>query len=1217
MRIVIDMQGAQTQSRFRGIGRYTMSFAQAVVRNRGEHEVILALSGLFPDTIEPIREAFEDLLPPKNIRVWYAPGPVLEGEPGNEKRRAVAELIREAFLASLQPDIIHITSLFEGYVDNAVTSIGRFDKNTPVTTMLYDLIPLLNPEQYLKPNPQYAQYYQSKIDYLKQASRWLAISEFSRLEGIATLKLDETSVINISTAIEPVFKLQSIDDISVKYLKEKLGIDKPFILYTGGADERKNLPRLIEAYSTLPVVVRQDYQLVFAGKMPQGNIEQLKHIASELRLKENELIFTGYITDQQLVELYNFCKLYVFPSWHEGFGLPVLEAMACGAPVIGAKTTSLPEVIGLEEALFDPFNVFSIAEKIKLALTDESFLQTLIKHAKQQVKKFCWDKTAKIALESWAKIRSTYNKCEIAQSYQLLLNEIAKTISDKKSINLLELSQCLAHNEGAGTQRQLLLDISELCQHDAATGVQRVVRSYLHHLLQNPPENFTVFPVYATQTEEYRYANRYLISLNGKQAENIEDPHIRWQRGDIFFGLDMQHHVQLAQQDTYLRFRQDGVTVKFLVHDLLPIQLPDLFKQNDAKQLHEQWLSMVALQDEAICVSRATAEAYMKWLKLQAIEKNPQFRATWVHNGADLDGSRPSRGMPEMAQDVLEALKVKPTMLAVSTIEPRKAQVQILDAVEKLWAEGIDINMVFVGQQGWKVDALVSRINSHPENLKRLFWLKGISDEHLTKVYEASSCLIAASLNEGFGLPLIEAARHNLPIIARDIPVFREIAGDAAFYFRGNTGVELAESIKEWLQLYKTKSVPNSTLMQWNTWKQSTKQLKINLIKQNYRPKQLLVDISELVRQDSKSGIQRVVKNILKEWLLNPPESYYVQLVYAPSETQGYLYARKFTCQFLNMTYKWIADEPIDAWQGDVFVALDLQHHVLRSQTEFLKQLTHRGVVVKTVIYDLLPVLLPHVFLEGAQPMHQAWLETTAKFDGVVCISKAVADEYQTWLLAQNIKTKKSFSVDWFHLGADIEASHSTKGLPANAKQLIDNFKHIPSFLMVGTLEPRKGYTQTLQAFERLWSKGVDVNLALVGKQGWMVENLITKINAHPELNKRLFWLEGISDEFLEQVYSASSCLIAASEGEGFGLPLIEAAKKKLPIIARDIPVFKEVAGEHVYYFDNSLNPDVIAKAIQDWLELYKTNQHPKSDDMRYLTWEKSAADLWSKLLKC
>src|SRR5262245_5053734 len=129
MRIVIDMQGAQTESRFRGIGRYTMSICQAIARQRGEHEIILALNGLFPETVEPIRAAFEGLLPQENIRVWYAPGPVRECEVGNESRREVAEQIREAFLASLAPDVIHVCSMFEGYIDDAVNSIGRFDES--------------------------------------------------------------------------------------------------------------------------------------------------------------------------------------------------------------------------------------------------------------------------------------------------------------------------------------------------------------------------------------------------------------------------------------------------------------------------------------------------------------------------------------------------------------------------------------------------------------------------------------------------------------------------------------------------------------------------------------------------------------------------------------------------------------------------------------------------------------------------------------------------------------------------------------------------------------------------------------------------------------------------------------------------------------------------------------------------------------------------------
>lgn len=175
---------------------------------------------------------------------------------------------------------------------------------------------------------------------------------------------------------------------------------------------------------------------------------------------------------------------------------------------------------------------------------------------------------------------------------------------------------------------------------------------------------------------------------------------------------------------------------------------------------------------------------------------------------------------------------------------------------------------------------------------------------------------------------------------------------------------------------------------------------------------------------------------------------------------------------------------------------------------------------------------------------------------------------------------------------------------------------------MVGTIEPRKGYAQALAAFEQLWADDVEANLIIVGNEGWKglpdnmrrtIPDIIDSIRSHPELNKRLFWLEGISDKYLEKIYSSSHCLITASEGEGFGLPLIEAAQHKLPIIVRNIPVFHEVAGEHAFYFDGK-EPAALAGAIQDWLALNKSNQHPGSDSMRWLTWRQSVSQLLNAL---
>jgi len=1210
MRIVIDMQGAQTESRFRGIGRYTMSFAQGVVRNRGEHEVILSLSGLFPDAIEPIRAAFDGLLPQESIRVWHAPGPVKEGDADNDVRREVAELVREAFLASLRPDVVHISSLFEGYVDDAVTSIGRFDKRTPVSVSLYDLIPFLNPDHYLKPNPRFAQFYQRKVGYLKQAACLLAISEFSRQEGLTALNVDETRLVNVSTALDLRFQPLALDNTIVSRLFEKFGITRPFVLYTGGADERKNLPRLVKAYAALSPSLRASHQLVFAGKMPEGDIARFKQAAKTVGLKSDELILTGYVSDEELAQFYNLCQLYCFPSWHEGFGLPALEAMACGAPVICANTSSLPEVIGLDEALFDPLDVASIAAKMQQVLIDEAFRARLVKHGLHQAKRFSWDETAKRVIAAWEALPPADHPGYLAQStaesrlYSALCGQLGAADEDQLPL----LASCLALNQQSGIERQLLLDVSELSQRDAATGVQRVVRSYLKWLLQAPPAGFRVAPVYATREEGYRYARHYTRHFLGHQAGVPADDPVRWQRGDIFFGLDMQHHVQLVYQAFYQQLRQDGVTVKFLVYDLLPIQLADLFKDSAASELHARWLAMIAGLDGAISISQATADAFGEWMRQTAVLPALTFQNDWVHIGSDIDGSQPSTGLPVDAEAVLQAFQSRTTFLCVATLEPRKCQQQILDAIEQLWKEGLDVNLVFVGQQGWKIEALADRIEQHTETGHRLFWLKGISDEYLEKVYAASSCLIAASINEGFGLPLIEAARHGISIVARDTPVFREVAYDCAYYFSGDTSGKLAQALKDWLGLFSTGQQPDSRRMRWSTWQESTEKLKTALIEHHYPRKQLLVDISELVLRDARTGIQRVVRNMLREWLLNPPAGWRIEPVYAGID-QPYRYARQFAARFLGGSEESLVDEPIDYAPGDMFFGLDMQLQVQTAQVGFYQKLRRHGVVVKFMVYDLLSILQPEHFVPGSADGFSNWLKVVGESDGAVCISKAVADELTMWMQGRQWSRLRPFSIDWNHLGADVDNVTTTQGLPAESDQAIIKLKQRPSFLMVGTLEPRKGHAQVLDTFDQLWQAGNDVNLAIVGKEGWMVNALIERLRSHPARDKHLFWLEAIGDEDLEQIYAASTCLIAASHGEGFGLPLIEAAQHKLPIIARNIPIFREVAGEHAYYFDGT-DTEKLVEAIRAWMELYKIGQHPKSNTMPWLTWEQSAIKL-------
>jgi glycosyltransferase involved in cell wall biosynthesis len=265
------------------------------------------------------------------------------------------------------------------------------------------------------------------------------------------------------------------------------------------------------------------------------------------------------------------------------------------------------------------------------------------------------------------------------------------------------------------------------------------------------------------------------------------------------------------------------------------------------------------------------------------------------------------------------------------------------------------------------------------------------------------------------------------------------------------------------------------------------------------------------------------------------------------------------------------------------------------------------GVQISFVVYDLLPMLLPKYF-PTSKPF-STWLSFVARQEHLICISRAVADELRAHLDKQLPCDGPMPRISWFHLGADIENSVPSRDLPADMAAQIERLRSRPTFLMVGTVEPRKGHALVLSAFERFWSKNGDANLVIVGKQGWMVEALCERLRAHPEYKGRLIWLDSVSDAHLQRLYQSCDCLIAASEGEGFGLPLIEAAKYDLPILARDLPVFREVAGEHATYFDGS-DPDTLLGALEDWLAAHRAGHTVRSGGLPFLTWRESAAAL-------
>jgi glycosyltransferase involved in cell wall biosynthesis len=320
-------------------------------------------------------------------------------------------------------------------------------------------------------------------------------------------------------------------------------------------------------------------------------------------------------------------------------------------------------------------------------------------------------------------------------------------------------------------------------------------------------------------------------------------------------------------------------------------------------------------------------------------------------------------------------------------------------------------------------------------------------------------------------------------------------------------------------------------------------------------------------------------------------------------------YARVFMHRLMGRKGPAPGDDLLDAAAGDVFLGLDLSAHIVPHHMETFEQLRRIGVAMNFVVYDLIPWRRPDSVNPDSLQLLWAWYRSIGVLaDGLCCISASVASDLVDWCDEVRPARLRPLRIGHFHLAAELAESAA----PGMAPVLPPSRR--PRFLMVGTVEPRKGHVQALAAFERLWEGGHEVELVIAGKRGWLMDEFAQRLQSHPERGQRLHWLDALDDAGLDQLYTRCSALLAASEEEGFGLPIVEAAARGLPVIARDIPVFREVAGEHALYF-RGLGREGLADAVLAWLSLAARQAVPDSRAMPRLDWKDSARALVALVL--
>ncbi|MBX9604013.1 MAG: glycosyltransferase family 4 protein [Bryobacteraceae bacterium] len=373
MRIAIDAR----HLRDFGIGTYIRNLVRSIAALHPAEEFVLAMgagdAGELPDL-------------PANFQTAVFP---------YTDRQLMNDVTFPAFLSRLGADLYHIP----------LNSVPIFMPKPYVVTV-HDLSSLLFPDRSEVRSALHELRYKRGLE---RASRVIAVSGATRRDVENVLGIPSSRLRQIYNAPDPVFREGTPADREMaRGILDRYSIQYPFILYAGTIRPQKNIPRLVEAFAVLRGELEGhaefgDLRLIIIGdeisKHPEARRAMIQsRIANSVR-------FLGFVPIETLRVLYGAAKLFAFPSLYEGFGLPPLEAMACGTPVVTSSVSSLPEVVGDAAVIVNPENVFDIARGLREALLDEDLRAELKQRGRRQLLRFSWEETARQVLETYRDAR--------------------------------------------------------------------------------------------------------------------------------------------------------------------------------------------------------------------------------------------------------------------------------------------------------------------------------------------------------------------------------------------------------------------------------------------------------------------------------------------------------------------------------------------------------------------------------------------------------------------------------------------------------------------------------------------------------------------------------------------------------------------------------------------------------------------------------------------
>jgi glycosyltransferase involved in cell wall biosynthesis len=379
--LALDLQAVQsTEFGDRGIARYAAEQARALLRIPG------FVRGLYLNPLLPFPSRLHGDLLSSPMLGWSSVSALNKAQrQGPLAYHVMSPLELHVRIQWMLPEFVHQCEV-------------------PLVLSLYDLVPLIMPEHYLTDATTDTRYRQRASAY-RLADLILATSQSAAKDAVNLLQIDPRRIAVVGGGVSDFFHPPARDGNPTQVARSMFpSLTRSFVLSVAGTDPRKNAEVLIEAYALLPGQLRRSHQLVIVCQLDQSTAQRWQTLANSIGLAPDEVVFTGGVGDRELRTLYQAANVFVFPSLYEGFGLPVIEAIACGCPALASNASSLPEVIDYPDALFDPGSPPDIAEQLEKALGDPARRDRIIAAEQRTVSGMTWDAVAERCLDAVSRL---------------------------------------------------------------------------------------------------------------------------------------------------------------------------------------------------------------------------------------------------------------------------------------------------------------------------------------------------------------------------------------------------------------------------------------------------------------------------------------------------------------------------------------------------------------------------------------------------------------------------------------------------------------------------------------------------------------------------------------------------------------------------------------------------------------------------------------------